>query len=132
MRPSGRSRGSVLGRKKVTTLSRIAARQSATKMTRPTPLSIRLAGNNASILHERQLSNSAPPARHLRAAVSRGMLPPVEPLGRGPMSRRRSEGGASEAAAGNGLLDRRALLAAGAGSVGLAAARPALGAGELS
>ena len=48
------------------------------------------------------------------------------------MKRRRSTGSGTEAAAGNGLLDRRSLLAAGAGSVGLAAARPVLGAGELS
>ena len=48
------------------------------------------------------------------------------------MNRRRSTGSGIEAAAGNGLLDRRALLAGGAGIVGLAAGRPALGAGELS
>lgn len=48
------------------------------------------------------------------------------------MGRKRSAGGALEKAAGNGLLDRRSLLAAGAGGMGLAAASPAFGAGELS
>ena len=48
------------------------------------------------------------------------------------MNRRRSTGSATEAAAGNGLLDRRSLLAAGAGSVGLAGAPSALGAADLS
>src|SRR5215475_8197636 len=48
------------------------------------------------------------------------------------MGRKRSAGGAPQAAAGNQLLDRRALLAAGAGGVGLGAARAALAASELS
>ena len=50
------------------------------------------------------------------------------------MGRKRSAGDAAELAAGHGLLDRRALLAAGAslGGVGAFAARPALGAAELS
>src|SRR6516225_7224719 len=130
MRPSGRSRGSVLGRKKVTTLSRIAARQSATKMTHPTPISIRLAGNNASILRERQLSNSAPPARVFARRRIPRHAPAARVARRGAMKRRQSTGSGTEAAAGNGLLDRRALLAGGAGIVGLAAGRPALGAGE--
>ena len=50
------------------------------------------------------------------------------------MGRKRSAGDAPELAAGNGLLDRRALLAAGAslGAGGAIAARPALGAEQLS
>ena len=50
------------------------------------------------------------------------------------MGRKRSAGDAPELAAGNGLLDRRALLAAGAslGGAGVIAARPAFGAAELS
>ena len=50
------------------------------------------------------------------------------------MGRKRSAGDAPELAAGNGLLDRRALLAAGAslGGAGAIAARPAFGAAELS
>ena len=50
------------------------------------------------------------------------------------MGRKRSAGDVPELAAGNGILDRRALLAAGASlaGAGAIAARPALGAGELS
>jgi hypothetical protein len=50
------------------------------------------------------------------------------------MGRKRSAGDVPELAAGNGLLDRRALLFAGASlsSAGAIAARPALGAAELS
>jgi sulfane dehydrogenase subunit SoxC len=48
------------------------------------------------------------------------------------MGRKRSAGGAPELASGNGLLDRRALLVGAAGGAGLAAARPAFGAAELS
>jgi len=53
----------------------------------------------------------------------------------GEVSRKRSAGDAPELAAGNGLLDRRALLAGGAslaGAAGVIAARPAFGAAELS
>jgi sulfane dehydrogenase subunit SoxC len=50
------------------------------------------------------------------------------------MGRKRSAGDAPVLTAGNGLLDRRALLAAGAflSGAGAIAARPALGAAELS
>ena len=50
------------------------------------------------------------------------------------MGRKRSAGDEPELAAGNGLLDRRALLAAGAslGGAGVIVARPAFGAAELS
>jgi sulfane dehydrogenase subunit SoxC len=50
------------------------------------------------------------------------------------MGRKRSAGDAPELAAGNGLLDRRALLAAGAclAGAGTIPARPAFGAAELS
>ena len=50
------------------------------------------------------------------------------------MGRKRSAGDVPEFAAGNGLLDRRALLAAGAtlGGAGVIAARPAFGAAGLS
>jgi sulfane dehydrogenase subunit SoxC len=51
------------------------------------------------------------------------------------MGRKESAGEAPESAAGNGLLDRRALLAGGAslaGAAGVIAARPTFGAAELS
>ena len=48
------------------------------------------------------------------------------------MGRKRSAGDAPNRVAGNGLLDRRFLLAAGAGGGGLTAARHAFGAAELS
>jgi sulfane dehydrogenase subunit SoxC len=72
----------------------------------------------------------------LRGGASRGMLSSDKPPGAifagSGMGRKRSPGDAPELAAGNGLLDRRTLLAAAAGGAGLAAAGPAVGAAELS
>src|SRR5271169_6944256 len=75
----------------------------------------------------------------LRAGTSHGMLSARSSrsayFGRGAkMGRKRTAGDAPESAAGKGLLDRRALLAAGASltGVGAVAARPAFGAAELS
>src|SRR5690242_18079623 len=123
MRPRGRSRGSVPGRKNVTTLNRIV------------PLSTHAARQQC-IDPRRQ--PTAEWFSRLRASISRGMLSPEASarhiFGRGEMGRKRSAGDAPVLAAGNGLLDRRTLLAAGASlaGAGAIAARPALGAGELS
>src|SRR5580700_499269 len=116
MRPSGRSRGSVPGRKNVTTLSRIA------------PLSTRVAGQQC-IDRRRQptvewfypaaaASQVCAPA-HL-AACSRPKKPLVASTAGSEMGRKESAGEAPESAAGNGLLDRRALLAGGASLAGAA------------
>src|SRR5882762_9862058 len=126
MRPSGRSRGSIPGRKNVTTLNRIIS------------LSTRAAGQQC--IYPRRpptaewLEPAAPGTSGLRAGTSRGMLSPEEATRHiyagSEMGRKRSADDAPELAAGNGVLDRRALLAAAAclAGAGTIPARPAFGA----
>ena len=134
MRPSGRSRGSVPGRKNVTTLSLIAARRLMIQRTRAAPLSTCLAGNNASILGGRQLSNGSLSA----LAFARRRVPRHAPAfgalcGEREMGRKRSAGGApgigrgKRASGSPGSPGGR-----GGGRRGWRSARPAFGAAELS
>src|SRR3981189_1154414 len=100
MRPSGRSRGSVPGRRNVTTLNRIVS------------LSTPVAGEQC-IDPPRQ--PTAEWLSCLRVGTSRASLPPTRRISGGSeRGRRESAGVGPELVAGNGLLDRRALLAAGA------------------